>query len=86
MAAVLSRNISDIKKITIFMDECRRMDIQVLVPDINDSELKFTVNREGNIRFGLGAIKGIGESGVEKIIEERIKTVRSVIFMILQKE
>ncbi len=71
MAAVLSRNISDIKKITIFMDECRRMDIQVLGPDINDSDLKFTVNKEGNIRFGLGAIKGVGESAVEKMIEER---------------
>jgi DNA polymerase III subunit alpha len=71
MAAVLSRNISDIKKITIFMDECRRMDIQVLGPDINDSELKFTVNKKGNIRFGLGAIKGVGGSGVEKLIEER---------------
>ncbi len=73
MAAVLSRNISDIKKITIFMDECRRMDIEVLGPDINDSELKFTVNRDGNIRFGLGAIKGVGESAVEKIVEERNK-------------
>lgn len=71
MAAVLSRNISDIKKITTFMDECRRMEKQVLGPDINDSELKFTVNREGNIRFGLGAIKGVGESAVDKIIEER---------------
>ncbi len=73
MAAVLSRNISDIKKITIFMDECRRMDIEVLGPDINDSELKFTVNKKGNIRFGLGAIKGVGESAVEKLIEERSK-------------
>ena len=73
MAAVLSRNISDIKKITIFMDECRRMGIQVLGPDINDSELKFTVNKDGNVRFGLGAIKGLGESAVEKIIEERAK-------------
>ncbi len=73
MAAVLSRNISDIKKITVFMDECRRMGIEVLGPDINDSELKFTVNKEGNIRFGLGAIKGVGESAVEKIIEERLK-------------
>ncbi len=71
MAAVLSRNISDIKKITIFMDECRRMDIEVLGPDINDSELKFTVNKSGKIRFGLGAIKGVGENAVEKIIEER---------------
>ncbi len=73
MAAVLSRNISDIKKITIFMDECRRMDIEVLGPDINDSELKFTVNKNGKIRFGLGAIKGVGESAVEKLIEERSK-------------
>ena len=71
MAAVLSRNISDIKKITIFMDECRRMGIQVFGPDINDSELKFTVNKQGNIRFGLGAVKNVGESAVEKIIEER---------------
>ncbi len=71
MAAVLSRNISDIKKITIFMDECRRMGMQVLGPDINDSELKFTVDKKGDIRFGLGAIKGVGENAVEKIIEER---------------
>ena len=71
MAAVLSRNISDIKKITIFMDECRRMDKKVLGPDVNDSELKFTVNKDGNIRFGLGAIKGVGENAVQKIIEER---------------
>ncbi|MFO7922958.1 MAG: DNA polymerase III subunit alpha [Bacteroidales bacterium] len=73
MAAVLSRNISDIKKITVFMDECRRMNIEVLGPDINDSDLKFTVNKEGNIRFGLGAVKGVGESAAEKIIEERDK-------------
>lgn len=71
MAAVLSRNISDIKKITIFMDECRRMGMQVLGPDVNESNYKFTVNKDGNIRFGLGAIKGVGEAAVLKIIEER---------------
>ncbi len=71
MAAVLSRNISDIKKITLFMDECRRLGISVLGPDINESDLKFTVNSKGNIRFGLGAIKGVGELAVQKIIEER---------------
>ena len=71
MAAVLSRNITDIKKITIFMDECKRMGIQVLGPDVNESDLKFTVNKEGNIRFGLGAIKGVGEAAVLKIIDER---------------
>jgi DNA polymerase-3 subunit alpha len=71
MAAVLSRNISDIKKITTLMDETRRMGIEVLGPDINESHIKFTVNREGHIRFGLGAIKGVGESAAQSIIEER---------------
>ncbi len=71
MSAVLSRNISDIKKIGFFMDECRRMEISVLGPCINESKLKFTVNKEGDIRFGLGAIKGVGEAAVESIIEER---------------
>ena len=73
MAAVLSRNISDIKKITIFMDETRRMGIEVLGPDINESNVKFTVNKDGNIRFGLGAIKGVGETAVLQLIEEREK-------------
>jgi DNA polymerase-3 subunit alpha len=73
MAAVLSRNISDIKKITIFMDETRRMGIDVLGPDINESNVKFNVNKDGNIRFGLGAIKGVGESAVLQLIEEREK-------------
>jgi len=71
MAAVLSRNISDIKKITIFMNECRRMGLSVLGPDINESRIKFTVNKKGDIRFGLGAIKGLGESAASRIIEER---------------
>ena len=71
MAAVLSRNLSDIKKITLFMDECKRMGLKVLVPDINESFVRFTVNKEGNIRFGLAAIKGVGEAAVQQIIEER---------------
>ena len=73
MAAVLSRNISDIKKITIFMDETRRMGIDVLGPDINESNVKFTVNKDGNVRFGLGAIKGVGGAAVLQLIEEREK-------------
>jgi DNA polymerase III subunit alpha len=73
MAAVLSRNISDIKKITIFMDETRRMGMDVLGPDVNESNVKFTVNKDGNVRFGLGAIKGVGESAVLQLIEEREK-------------
>ncbi|MCU0472750.1 MAG: DNA polymerase III subunit alpha [Bacteroidales bacterium] len=73
MAAVLSRNISDIKKITTFMDETRRMGMEVLGPDVNESNVKFTVNKDGNIRFGLGGIKGVGESAVLQLIEEREK-------------
>ena len=75
MAAVLSRNISDIKKITTFMDETRRMGMEVLGPDVNESDVKFTVNKDGNIRFGLGGIKGVGESAVLQMIEEREKNL-----------
>ena len=71
MAAVLSRNINDIKKITIFMDETRRMGMDVLGPDVNESNVKFTVNKDGNLRFGLGGIKGVGESAVLQMIQER---------------
>ncbi|MBS1232203.1 MAG: polymerase alpha subunit, partial [Bacteroidetes bacterium] len=73
MAAVLSRNINDIKKITTFMDETRRMGMEVLGPDVNESNVNFTVNKDGNIRFGLGAIKGVGENAVIQLIEEREK-------------
>jgi len=73
MAAVLSRNISDIKKITTFMDETRRMGMEVLGPDVNESNVMFMVNKDGNIRFGLGAIKGVGEAAVLQLIEEREK-------------
>ena len=73
MSAVLSRNISDIKKITTLMDETRRMGMEVLGPDINESNVKFTVNKDGNIRFGLGGIKGVGESAVLQLIEDREK-------------
>jgi len=73
MAAVLSRHINDIKKIGFFMEECRRMGLKVLVPDINESYARFTVNKEGNIRFGMAAIKNVGESAVEHLIEIREK-------------
>lgn len=71
MAAVLSRNINDIKKITTFMDETRRMGMDVLGPDVNESYVKFTVNNEGNVRFGMGAIKGVGKGAIKELIEER---------------
>ena len=73
MAAVMSRSLSDINTITKLMDECKAMGIKVLGPDVNESNLKFTVNSEGNIRFGLGAVKGVGEGAVACIIEERQK-------------
>ena len=71
MAATMSRNISNITEITKLMDESRSMGINVLGPDINESSLKFSVNRRGDIRFGLGAIKGVGESAVQSILSER---------------
>lgn len=73
MAAVLSRSLSNIVDITKFMDECKAMGIQVLGPDVNESILKFSVDKQKNIRFGLGAVKGVGESAVQNIIEERKK-------------
>ncbi|HEY9124354.1 MAG TPA: DNA polymerase III subunit alpha [Bacteroidales bacterium] len=72
MASVLN-NASSIDKITFFMDECRRIGIQVLGPDINESKHIFTVNKKGDIRFGLGSIKGLGENAVTAIVEEREK-------------
>lgn len=71
MASVMTHNMNDIKKVTFFMDECRRMGIPVLGPDVNESQFKFAVNDKGEIRFGLGAIKGVGEGAVEAIINER---------------
>ena len=68
MAAVLSNNMSDIKQVTFFMEECRRMGLEVLGPDVNESAYKFTVNDQGAIRFGMGAIKGVGSGAVETIV------------------
>ena len=71
MAAVMTNNMNDIKKITFFMEECRRMGTPVLGPDVNESKYKFAVNKNGEIRFGLGAVKGVGEGAVEAIVNER---------------
>lgn len=71
MASVLSNNMNDIKQVTFFMEECQRMGVPVLGPDVNESNYKFTVNQKGEIRFGLGAIKGVGESAIESIVDER---------------
>jgi DNA polymerase-3 subunit alpha len=71
MAAVLSNSLGNIEKITFFMDECKRMGLSLLVPDVNESSRSFAVNKKGQIRFGLGALKGVGESAVDSIVEER---------------
>ena len=71
MSAVLSRNLSDIKKVSHFMSEARRMGLDVLLPDVNESFNKFTVNEKGQIRFGMGGIKNVGTSAVEDIVKER---------------
>jgi DNA polymerase-3 subunit alpha len=71
MAAVLSRNLSDIAKLTGFMDECKAMKISVKGPDVNESFSTFSVTKNGDIRFGLSAIKGIGANVVKDIIEAR---------------
>jgi DNA polymerase-3 subunit alpha len=71
MASVLSNNMNDIKSVSFFMEECRRMGLAVLGPDLNESYLKFSVNKEGAVRFGMAAVKGVGASAVRAIIEER---------------
>ncbi len=71
MAAVLSNNMNEIKQVSFFMEECKRMGLAVLGPDVNESFYKFTVNENEAVRFGMGAIKGVGAGAVETIIENR---------------
>ncbi|MDU8885012.1 DNA polymerase III subunit alpha [Yeosuana sp. MJ-SS3] len=71
MAAVLSNNMNDIKQVTFFMEECKRMKLKVLGPDVNESYYKFSVNKDYAVRFGMGAIKGVGHGAVKTIVENR---------------
>ncbi len=71
MAAVLSNNMNDIKQVSFFMEECKRMGLAVLGPDVNESYYKFTVNEDYAVRFGMGAIKGVGAGAVQTIIDNR---------------
>ncbi|MDR0420900.1 MAG: DNA polymerase III subunit alpha, partial [Prevotellaceae bacterium] len=80
MAAVLTNNISDIKEVTKFMEECKSIGIKVLPPSVNESDMAFTVNKDGNIRFGLAAVKGIGTNAAENIIKVRETAPFSDIF------
>lgn len=71
MAAVLNNSLGDIKEINFMTEECKRMKIDVLGPDVNESEYKFSVNSKGEIRYGMGAIKNVGEAAISGIVEER---------------
>ncbi len=71
MAAVLNNKLGDIKQINFMTEECRRMKIDVLGPDVNESEYKFSVNGKGEIRYGMGGIKNMGEAAISCIVEER---------------
>jgi DNA polymerase-3 subunit alpha len=71
MAAVLSNNMSDIKQVSFFMEECKRMGLEVLGPDVNESFYKFTVNDNYAVRFGMGAVKGVGAGAVATLVEKR---------------
>jgi DNA polymerase-3 subunit alpha len=72
MASILTHNSGNIDQITFFMDECKRMGLVVKGPDINESIVNFSVNKKGEIRFGLGAIKGLGDSATVEIINQRV--------------
>lgn len=71
MAALLSRNLSNMDKISFFMDECKHMGMKVMGPDVNESIESFTSDKEGNVRFGLAAVKGVGQAAMLSIVEER---------------
>ena len=71
MAAILTRSLNDIKEVSKLMDECKTMGMTVLSPDVNESLINFMVTRQGNIRFGLGGIKGVGTAAAAAIISER---------------
>ncbi len=73
MASVLTHNMSNIDKVSFFMDECKKMGLPLLGPDVNESSMNFDVNKEGKLRFGLGAIKGAGEAAIAAIISERLE-------------
>ncbi|MNS33406.1 DNA polymerase III subunit alpha [compost metagenome] len=80
MAAVLSNNMNDIKQVSFFMEECKRMGLQVLGPDVNESFYKFTVNENYAVRFGMGAVKGVGSGAVQTIVENRKEAKYKSIF------
>jgi DNA polymerase-3 subunit alpha len=85
MAAVLSNNMNDIKQVSFFMEECKRMGLQVLGPDVNESFYKFTVNENYAVRFGIGAVKGVGANAVDTIVQNRKDEPYKSIFDLAKK-
>ncbi len=85
MAAVLSNNMNDIKQVSFFMEECKRMGLQVLGPDVNESYYKFTVNENNAVRFGMGAVKGVGANAVDTIVQSRKDASYKSIFDLAKK-
>jgi DNA polymerase-3 subunit alpha len=74
MASVLTHSQGNIEKTTFFLEECKRMGLNVKGPDVNESMINFGVNKRGEIRYGMGSVKGVGEAAVESLIEERKKS------------
>jgi DNA polymerase-3 subunit alpha len=85
MAAVLSNNMNDIKQVSFFMEECKRMGLEVLGPDVNESFYKFTVNDNYAVRFGMGAVKGVGANAVDTIVQNRKEESYKSIFDLAKK-
>jgi len=85
MAAVLSNNMNDIKQVSFFMEECKRMGLKVLGPDVNESYYKFTVNNDYAVRFGMGAVKGVGANAVDTIVQNRKDAPYKSIFDLAKK-
>lgn len=85
MAAVLSNNMNDIKQVSFFMEECKRMGLEVLGPDVNESFYKFTVNDNYAVRFGMGAVKGVGANAVDTIVQSRKEEPYKSIFDLAKK-
>lgn len=85
MAAVLSNNMNDIKQVSFFMEECKRMGLDVLGPDVNESYYKFTVNENYAVRFGMGAVKGVGANAVDTIVQNRKDAPYKSIFDVAKK-
>ena len=80
MASVLSNNMNDIKQVTFFMEESKRMGIPIFGPDVNESNYTFTINKAGAIRFGLGAVRGLGSGPIDEIVEVRKEQAFTSVF------